>query len=274
MNRNIEGGNGFWVWTGALVFALLLYGTPQTIKNGLSSVVRDGIYAPFAWVNSQYRLLRDNLYLRIRMERELTKARLELQQLRELRVENQRLRNLLEFKERSDFKLVLAEVVGYGEPGYPFSFVITAGINRGIAQDAPVLTAEGLVGKVRLTSSRTSIVQMLFDPGLHVAVLDQRSRAIGILSAKDGQGLIMEQVPTGEDIAEGDKIITSGLGGVFPKGLLVGHVVSVLAPPNSMFKKISIQPAAQLNRLEEVFVLTDFRRDFPEPPTDSFAISQ
>ena len=261
MSQRTEGTKGFWIWIGALIFALLLYGLPVNFKNALSSFVRDGLYYPFAAISTNYNLMKNNLLRQILLEKELAGARMELEQLREIRMENQRLRILLDFKERSEYSLMLAEVVGHGGLRHPSALVIAAGTNKGVRKDAPALTADGIVGKVSSIGRRTSIVKPLLDPSLRVAAIDQRSRTVGIVGTKNGRELIMKQVPTGEDIAEGDRIVTSGLGGVFPKGLIIGHVISVFNPPEGMFKKIVIQPAAEFGKLEEIFVLMNTEID-------------
>ncbi len=264
MSKRHENGSGIWVWAGALLLALILYGLPKSYKNNLSDIVRSGLYSPFVWVDTQYRLMRDNLSRYIVTRRELAKTRNEVEQLRAIRIENQRLRNLLDFKNRSEHNLLLAEVIGSGAYRYPSALLISAGKDKGIEPDSPVLTADGIVGKVKSVGAMTSVVQILGDPSLHIAAMDRRSRTVGILESKDGKNLIFSQVPVGEYVAEGDKIITSGLGKIFPKGLLIGYVVSVLDPPAGMFKKIVIQPAANLNKLEELFILMDSKQDTTE----------
>ncbi len=264
MSKRHESGTGIWVWTGALLIALLLYGLPKLYKNDLSAVVRNGLYSPFVWVDAQYKLMRNNLFRYIITKRELAEAKEKIEQLQEFRVENQRLRTLLDFKNRSAHNLLLVEVIGSGEYRYPSALLISAGKNKGIELDAPVLTADGVVGKIKSVGKTTSVVQILRDPSLHIAAMDRRSRIVGILESRDGKNLVFSQVPIGENVAEGDKIITSGLGKIFPKGLLIGYVVSALDPPAGIFKKIIVQPAANLNKLEELFVLMDFDKDTTE----------
>ncbi|MCD6417509.1 rod shape-determining protein MreC [bacterium] len=258
MSKRRESGTGIWVWAGMLLFALVLFLLPASIKNGLSSLVRNGLYSPFVWADAQIKLMRDNFSRYIITKQELAKAKAELEELREIRAENERLRNLLNFKNRSEYSLLLAEVIGSGEYRYPSSLIINAGKNQGVHPEMPVLTAEGVIGKVRNVAATTSVVQILGDPGFHISARDRVTGIVGIVESEDGKTLLFNQVPIGESVAEGDRIVTSGLGKVFPKGLLIGYVVSVIDPPEGMFKKIVVQPAANLKKLEEVFILMEF----------------
>ncbi len=255
MTRKSEGSRGFWIWILILFLALGMYGMPQNIKDEVSSIVRFSLYSPFIWVDSQYRILKNNLSKTIRLERELTQTRLELQSVIETKIENQRLRSLLDFKEKHEYPLVLAEVIGAGEYRFPSCITINRGKMHGIHNGMPVVSADGVVGKVKSAGVNSSAIQIISAPALKISVLDQRSRVAGIATTLGGIMLIMDQVPTGKDVAIGDRIITSGYGGIFPKGLLVGHVVSVSQSPAGMFKKIEIEPAAKLLQLEEIFVM-------------------
>ncbi|HDG68261.1 MAG TPA: rod shape-determining protein MreC [candidate division Zixibacteria bacterium] len=261
MSRRVEGFKGFWVWILVLFISLVLHGLPKTYQNKIASLGRTVFFSPFLWIDSQYDILRDNLAKLIRAERELARAKLEIQSLTEAKIENQRLRRLLEFKENTDYDLVLAEVVGRKVGRFPSTVVIDRGSADGVARGMPVITPDGVVGKIKSAGVNSSVVQILLDPSIRISAIDQRSRVNGIVRSPDGVHLVMEQVPVGEDVAPGDRIVTSGYGGVFPPGLLIGYVSEVSEPEGSMFKKIEVQPAAKLNRFEEVFVLVEIPQD-------------
>ncbi len=255
MNHRSESGKVFGIFLCALLLALVLHSLPKRLRDGISSLVRDGLYAPFVWVDWQYRVLRNNLARELRLERELARARLELQRLREAKLENERLRRMLRFREAFDYDLIVAEVVGTGTARYPSAVVVARGAADGVKPSMPALTPQGVVGKVASVGKHTAVVQLITDPATKLAAIDQRSRISGIVEAEPGGMLVMSRVPKGEDVAVGDRIVTSGYGGIFPKGLLIGHVVSVSDPPEGIFKRIELEPAAKLGRLEEVFLL-------------------
>ncbi|RKZ27101.1 rod shape-determining protein MreC [bacterium] len=261
MKQKSEGAKGFWMWIIFLFVALSIYGLPQNIKNNISSIVRAGLFSPFVWVDSQYKIMRDNLSRLIRTERELAQTKLELQNSIEEKLENQRLRKLLDFKSNSKYSLILAEIVGIKGMKFPAGLIINKGKRDGVEDNMPVLTADGAIGRVKSAGTTTSVIQILLDPALKISVLDQRSRVVGMLVSPDARKLLMEQVPADEDIAVGDRIIASGYGGIFPKGILIGYVISVSEPPEGMFKRIVVEPSASLSRIEEVFVLKDMNAD-------------
>ncbi len=261
MSRRSEGFKGLGVWIFVLFVALVLHGLPKNFQDSIAAGVRSVLFAPFVWVDSQYDILKDNLVRLIRTEKELARTRLELQFLIEQKLENQRLRRLLDFKESSDYELVLAQVIGRKMGRFPASVVINRGTVDGIRRDMPVITPDGVVGKIKSAGPSTSVVQIILDPAMMVSVKDQRSRVVGIVNSPDGVKLLMKQVPVSEDVAPGDRVVTSGYGGIFPPGILVGYVEEVSNPPGAMFKKIVVRPAAELNRFEEVFVLVNSPAD-------------
>src|SRR5574337_611278 len=128
-----------------------------------------------------------------------------------------------------------------------------------------VVTPEGLVGRVVDVTPLASRVQLITDPESAVGVLVQRSRAIGVAAGSQGGAIQIKYLPLTADVADGDRIITSGMGGVFPKGLPVGRVARSSRPANgALFQLIEAQPYADFSRLEEVMVLT-------RPPSTSQA---
>lgn len=261
MRQKSEGVKGLWIWIIFLFVALILYGLPQNAKNRVASVIRISFFSPFVWVDNQYEIMRDNLTRLIRTERELAQTKLELQNSVEEKLENQRLRQLLDFKSNNKYSLILAEVIGTNGDKFPSGLIINKGSRDSVVNDMPVLTADGIIGKVKSAGITTSIVQILLDPALKISVLDQRSRVVGILISSDARKLLMDQVPTDEDIAVGDKIVTSNYGEIFPKGLLIGYVSSVSKSPSGMFKNVIVQPSASLSRIEEVFIIQNAKSD-------------
>lgn len=180
---------------------------------------------------------------------------LENAQLEENKLENERLRKMLEFKSRSSFRLVPAKVIS-SEPGrLPEVLLINLGEEDNLKKGMPVVNIDGLVGKVSEVLVGTSRVQLLFHPQCKVAAIDQRSRVQGIVKSKGGVELDLEHVPVEEDVKLGDEIFTSGLGGVFPSGIKIGKVIKVSQENDSVVKTIKLEPAVDFFKLEELFII-------------------
>jgi rod shape-determining protein MreC len=118
-----------------------------------------------------------------------------------------------------------------------------------------VVTPLGVVGQVVSATARTSKVLLLTDPNSGIDVLVQRTRSRGIVSGSLDNGAVLKYVKRSEDIQEGDRLITSGMDGVFPKGLMVGTVIKVRKQHLGLFQYIEILPAVQSSRIEEVLVV-------------------
>ncbi len=189
----------------------------------------------------------------IQLEAELVAARARIQELSEKAAEADRLEALLQFKSRSPYKSVAARVIAASPGDGLGTVVIDRGQDAGIAVDMPVITPEGVVGKVAAVYAHTAQVLLITDPTCGVGCLLEESRIQGILKG-GGQGLCdLHYVMDDQKVAAGDAVITSGLDQIYPKGLLVGHVVR--SEPGNIYLHITVKPAAYLNQLETVLVL-------------------
>lgn len=209
------------------------------------------------------RVRRDNQFLR----EEVRQLRAELGELRETALEHARLSRLLQLDRRAGTEAVVARVIGKDTTNWFRTIVIDMGANRGIERHMAVVTSEGLVGRVVDVTATTSRVQLITDPESGVGVLIQRSRIIGIAAGSQGGAIQIKYLPLMADVAVGDRIITSGMGGIFPKGIPVGTVARTSRPTNgTLFQSIEAQPHADFSRLEEVIVLK-------QPPSSSLSWS-
>lgn len=181
--------------------------------------------------------------------------------LTEQSAENERLRVMLDFRNKtSAFQLKTAAVIGKDPGILNFSIRINAGLQDGIRPNMPVVTPNGLVGHVTEVFSGTSKVKLLIDSTSAAASMVQRpqSRAVGIIEglAAPTTGLRMKNLTRDADIIKGDKVMTSGFGGIYPKGLLIGEVADVADDDGGLLKHAVIKPMVDYDRLEEVFVVT------------------
>lgn len=198
------------------------------------------------------RVRQDNQLLR----EEVRQLRAEVSELRETALEHARLSHLLQLDNRVGAEVVIARVIGKDTTNWFRSILIDAGANRGIRRHMAVVTSEGLVGRVVDVTTRSSRVQLITDPESAVGVLIQRSRAIGVAAGSQVGAIQVKYVPVMADVAVGDNILTSGMGGIFPKGIPVAHIVRSSRPTNgTLFQSIEAQPYADFSRLEEVMIL-------------------
>ncbi|HPD20006.1 MAG TPA: rod shape-determining protein MreC [Candidatus Pacearchaeota archaeon] len=175
--------------------------------------------------------------------------------LQESALANQRLRKLLEFKNNNPHKLVAAEVIGVDASLYFESFFINKGKRDGIKKDMAVLCPDGAVGKILKEADSFSVVLLLSDPGFALDALVQRTRTQGVVEGI-GKGFCqMKYVLGSEDVRLGDWVIASGLEGSFPKGTIVGKIISLKKNKLSAFQEVIIQPVVNFKKTEEVFVV-------------------
>ena len=184
-------------------------------------------------------------------------ARMRLEQVRLIEDANQarRLQLLLGFKEQYMSQTMAAQVIGTTGSEFSRGIYIDKGSHDGVKPDMPVITPDGIVGKVLRVFPTTSLVLMISDPTSGAGVILEKSRLQGILKGTSNGDTIMHNVMSDEKVEVGERILTSGGDGVFPKGLPVGTVAAV-APGPDLFLNIRVKPAAQISRVEEVLVIT------------------
>jgi len=198
-----------------------------------------------------------------RLHQKVAELSLENSQLKEAELENVRLKELLVFAEGSRFSLRAAEVIGWEPDRTVNSILIDVGATDGIERNMPVISPDGLVGKVYRVMDRVSVVQLLQDPNCRVSAIAQRSRILGIVEWDRGVQCLLRHIPVKSDIKVGDEVVTSGMGGIFPEGLLIGSIVEVRGESWELFKKAIIRPGVNVSHLEEVFVLINENRTKP-----------
>ena len=190
----------------------------------------------------------------VQLESENRELRARLELLDEISLQNQRLRKLLAFVDDLDRAALPALVIGEDVTPWSRTIVINKGTRSGVRQGLAVVASEGAVGRVIKTSAHSSRVLLITDPSSAVATLVQRTRSRGISRGRSDR-LTVEYVEQDADIQTGDLLVTSGMGGVFPKGLPLGRVVAVQQDHFDLFQRIEAAPSADFSRLEEVLVI-------------------
>ena len=189
------------------------------------------------------------------LSKEIGGLRWQLSELREVSLENARLKNLLNLKQKSLYRLIPAAVIARSPDSWSSSIVIDKGRSSGINPQMAVINLDGLVGRVIEVYSSASKVLLLNDSSQGVSCIVQRSRQEGLVSGTLGSNLIMRYLPDDAQIEKGDLIITSGLSQVYPKGLAVGQVINIGKDFSGLNRFAVVKPAADLTALEEVLVI-------------------
>lgn len=195
------------------------------------------------------------------LAKQVRSLRDENRQLKEQSLENQRLRAMLDFKPRVPYQTVGAQVIGRSADNW-FSFItIDKGAKDGLSKGMAVMTVNGLVGQISGVTERTSRILLILDENSAVSCLIQETRENGIVEGgtKSNGVLIMTGLPRDAKVKKGDHVLSSGLGGIFPKGLFLGRVARVENEPYGISKRAVIMPAENFNALEEVLVITNNR---------------
>ena len=189
-----------------------------------------------------------------RLKHELAQTSVRLHQIEEQSAENARLRGLLEVAEDSPYQLIPVRVVARDPSHLYRSVVINGGKNQDIVSFMPLVTEHGAVGKVIQVMGNVSLVQLLRDPSSRTSVMVRGTRAVGIMETENGRDFFV-RLRSHEDVQTADTITTSGLGGIYPKGLLVGMVSKTGEDNNTLFKRAYINFAVDFEKLEEIFVI-------------------
>jgi len=168
--------------------------------------------------------------------------------------ELERLKTLEELQENLVIPSVRARVIGGGTTQWYSSRVLDQGIDAGVTKDCAAINAEGVVGRIVQVSRKTSVMQLITDFDSGVGILLENSRAQGVLKGEGNRQAYVEYVGSNEKVVTGEKVLTSGLDQIYPKGLLVGYVLGT-APSKQVFQRIAVNISANVLKLEEVLIL-------------------
>lgn len=171
-------------------------------------------------------------------------------------LESQRLKKLLSIIDDSDHDYIAARVIGREQASLSKVILINKGSAQGLAVGMPVVAQPGVIGRVTDVSWHSARVLLLIDESSNIDALVQRNRTQGIIRGAGSRGCILKYVSKTQDVKEGDAVVSSGIGGVFPKGIIVGTVNHVDRQEAGLFLKINVTPAIDFSKLEEVLIIT------------------
>lgn len=207
----------------------------------------------FSSIGELKNLERENKDLR----EQLNKAEAEIVKLQEAKVENDSLRKELGFKESTDFELRSASAVMYDTKSVKQTIVIDKGEKNGLKEGMIVMSEGFLVGRIYETDADVSKVYLITDISSAIPAYVQNSTATGAVKGKLGYGMSLEMIPQGDVLKQGQLVITSGLGGEYPKGLIIGKIDSVDQGNNSTFQSATIRPEVNFKFLERVMIVVN-----------------
>ncbi len=190
-----------------------------------------------------------------RLKKELNRAVEIRNQCNEIRLSNLRLRSFLNFKKTETGEVIAAEVTGKDSSPWFKAVIIDKGLADGVERGMPVVVPEGIVGQVVNVSGRYSKVLLIIDINSAVDALVQRSRARGIIKGRSVGRCLFKYVLRKNDVKVGDTVVSSGLDGVYPKGLRIGHVTGIVRRSSGIFQEVTITPYVDFDKLEEVLVV-------------------
>lgn len=227
--------------------AILTFAAPfQTGIDGVVDAVTD------SWEN--YLWLIGVRQHNVNLIQENQELRSQLQQVQGVSLQNKRLRELLDFVDDLDRAALPAQVIGEDASNWARTITIDKGSRAGLYAGLPVVAAQGVVGRIIKTAPASSRVLLVTDASSAVAVLVQRTRTRGIARGRGGD-LSIEYALRKADISSGDLLVTSGMGGVFPKGLPLGLVESVKKDQFGLFQQVRAVTTVDFSLLEEVMVI-------------------
>ncbi len=242
-----------------LVVAVVLASLPRARQLAISSSLRSTILQPVLGLHSGLAELRSSRtsIQALRAQRDSLAAR--LLSLTGVVEENQRLRDLIELAARGTltFKPANLYPVGRAGEGVKRSFVLDLGANQGVARDAVVVAPRGLIGVVRVVASRQSVGDFWTHPDFRVSAMTADGRVFGIVRSlgRPAARMLLEGVPYQVQLAAGTELLTSGQGGVFPRGIPIGRVSEQLGEEAGWARSYAVQPTAYPDEAREVMVM-------------------
>ena len=283
VGRARQSGRKIWALLFVLLslFCVIFFAARGRFQATASTTTVGAVLAPFemafSWCGQQIRAVTANIWEIATVHEQNKMLKSEVEQLRqqntlaeEFAAENIRLRELLSYKQSAhQFDLLAARVIGRDAALWTSAIVVDRGSQDGVRENMPVVTGKGLVGRVMEVGPFSSKVQLLLDVRSSVGTLIQRSdsRVTGIVTGTLDNPYMpqMINIPRNADVEDGDAVVTSGFGGIYPKGIMVGRIASQRSDDSGLLKVGAIETAVDFQRLEDVAIITASREAPPEP---------
>lgn len=190
-----------------------------------------------------------------RLRKEIEQLQGQNSQLREAASATERLTALLEFKAQAQPNMVAAQVIGRNTDNWYRTIILNKGTSDGIRPDMGVITSAGVVGRIVKATLATSVVLLVSDPNNAIAGLIQRTRDEGIVEGTTEGLARLKYIPLLSNVRSGDRVVTSGLVGGFPRGLAIGTITRIDKEEGALFQLAEVRPEVDVTRVEEVLVI-------------------
>ena len=234
--------------TGVPVLEAITFGIFSEVQRALSAGVTGVRHGWSGYVGlRQVKVENDDL------KRQLAATQVALQEQRALADRTRGLEQLLELRSHVALTTVAAEIIAAAATPDFRTVTLDKGTSDGLRKDLAVIASAGVVGRVVVPSVRSATVQLLIDRNAAAGALVERSRAQGVIVGEDGQ-LRMDYVTDAADVVVGDRVVTSGIDGIYPKGFVIGRVEAV-EKNGGAYKRITVKPAVDFSSLEEVLIV-------------------
>jgi rod shape-determining protein MreC len=192
----------------------------------------------------------------VMLKQRIAELQRENHQMKEMALANERLHKLLQFREKISPSVTAAEVIGQDPSSWFKSVTINKGEKDGVRTGMAVISPEGVVGQILKTAPHYSTVLLITDYNSAIDSIIQRTRAKAIVEGKGENRCQLKYLLRTDEVIVGDSVVTSGLGGNFPKGLTLGEVREVDKKGHGVFQYAELVPSVNLTKLEEVLVIT------------------
>jgi rod shape-determining protein MreC len=220
----------------------------QKVSTSVSKTIQ-GVFRGYLFL---VHLQKENTMLKQR----LAELQQENHQMKEMAIANERLQKLLQFREKISSSVIAAEVIGQDPSSWFKSVTINKGEKDGVRQGMAVISHEGVIGQILKTAPDYATILLITDYNSAIDSIVQRTRAKAIVEGKGENRCQLKYLLRADEVIVGDIVVTSGLGGNFPKGLMVGEIRKVDKRGHGVFQNAELVPSVDLTKLEEVLVIT------------------
>ncbi len=191
------------------------------------------------------------------LKKRIAELQEESHQMKEMKLTNERMRQLLQFREKNFPSMIGAEVIGQDPSSWFKSVIVDKGERDGVKKGMAVISPAGVIGQILKTAPHYATVLLITDYNSAIDSIVERTRAKAIIEGKGENRCEMKYLLRAEEVAVGDVVVTSGMGGNFPKGLMVGEIKKVDKKGHGVFQYAELVPSVDFTQLEEVFVITE-----------------
>ncbi len=257
-----------------IIFVLIAVGVVALALGGylapLSRVVLNPLVSTQSWISNRFQVIQsfidapqDTARLRqenIELNAEVSRLQAQVIELQQQLTETNVLSALVDFaRANPENRYQAAAVIGYDTSPFLRYVLINRGSNDGLRRGMPVVTQQGLIGRVDAVTAGAARVQLITDPASSVNVHIEPSEGQAVLQGQITGDLLLDMIPQEANVQVGDLVLTSGLGGGYPSNILIGQIAGVRGRAQDLFQRATVQPVVDFSQLEIVLVITNFQ---------------